>query len=483
MPQQVSQSNSVPPPPPGYTLDSVPPPPAGYALDSPQVAGAQAALSQPPTESEFLGFLKEFFPKIGKGAIKSLAQTAVNSPVGPLAMGIPATPAGEQAPQLKQLVQPQGAAEHIGAALEQAGEMTAAGGPLRSVATGALTRLPFLGRYMAPGARVAAESINAASNASAHNQDPNAAALAGGIGQGIAEGAPYLVPFLRKSAEEQYSKILNPTTQRNKNITQDVVPQLLDKNVVSTEGGLLKKATKHVGELGQDINTAVSNVPSSVRPQTQNVVNSLEKYKQQYIVNGVPVNQGAVSAASDLQDMVKSLGPDVSYQSLNRVRQILDSSVSKAGGYTGKSLAEGSIIDAQREAANAIRRELASQSPDIAKINAEFHLWRGVQDVMQATIERRTGQAGGLIHNLLPWMAGAAGLAHGGMTPHGGLESIAAASLMLAVDNGLRSGVIRSLSAVGKSRLADLISSGNTQGVVQFLKNVSAAGASQLPAH
>jgi hypothetical protein len=38
MPQAAKQSNKVPPPPPGYTLDSpagnIPPPPSGYALDS-----------------------------------------------------------------------------------------------------------------------------------------------------------------------------------------------------------------------------------------------------------------------------------------------------------------------------------------------------------------------------------------------------------------------------------------------------------------
>lgn len=470
--------------PPGATLvsdgsQSMPLPP-GATLVSPGNFNANAEAPKPTELPGASQQLKKFAVGMPIGAIKSLAQVQANSPVGTLAAGMPSAPAG-QVPGVEQRLQLQGAGEHVGAGLEQAGEMALTGGPLRQGAETLLTKLPFLGKFMGPGSRVAAEAVNTAANAQMHGQDPNAAALAGVVGTAASEGLPFLQRLLRQSAETQYGKILNPTTLRNKNITQKAVPQLLNRNVVSTESGLLDKAQGQVSNLGEQIDTAVKNVPASVKPNTQNVLDSLDRYKQQFTVNGVAVNQGAVDAANNLQQMVQQLGPNVSYQSLNRVRQILDKGVARAGGYTGKTLAEGSVVDAQAEAANAIRAELSRQSPDIAKINAEFHLWKGVQDVMQATAERRTGQAGGLIHNLLPWMAGAAGLAHGGLTPSGGLESFAAAATMMAVDSGLRSGLIRSLSAVGKARLADLIASGNTQAVTQFLTRAGAAGASQIP--
>lgn len=427
--------------------------------------------------------LKDLAVNIPMGALKSLGQTLTSG------NGLPTTSIPVNSDQqegirlarenLQPALKPEGEVQHIGAGLEQAGEMALTGGPLKSGMGALAGKLPFLGKAAAPGARVAAEALNTAGNATMHNQDPNTAALVGAGGGALSEMMPALIPWLRNSAQKQYSKVLNPTTVRNKNITQDVVPQLLDRNVISTESGLLKKSGKNVDQLGQDITSAVGNVPSSVTPDTQKVIDSLEKYKQGNMVNGVAVNSSAVQHASDLQDMIKQLGPNVSYQSLNKARQILDKGVAQAGGYAGKTLSEGSMIDAQREAANAIRAELSRQSPDIAKINAEFHFWKGVQDVTQATAERRTGQAGGLIRNSLPFLGSAAGLAHGGMTTTGGLEAAGTTALMLALDKGVKSGLFRTTAAVAKARLADLIASGKTQAAMSFLTGLGSSEASQ----
>lgn len=487
MPPQTSQSNSIPPPPPGYTLDNaIPPPPAGYTLDSPSFTNQQFQHEIPkPTElSGASGELKKFAIGIPVGAAKSAAQTLFGTGQGPVdtsfaeaKTGVNPQQAQAGAQQFRKDIQLKGAGEHIGAAGEQAGEMALTGGPLRQGAETLLTRLPFLGKFMGPGARVASEAVNTASNAAVHGQDPNAAALAGGAGATAAEFLPFLRNMLKESAEKQYGKVMNPTTLRNKNITQRVVPELLKQNTITTEGGLLKKASGNVERLGQDIDTAVQSVPASVKPDTKGIIDSLEKYKQDFIVNGVPVNQNAVKAASDLQDMITQIGPNVSYQSLNRVRQILDHAVNRAGGYTGKTLAEGSIVDAQSEAANAIRKELARQSPDISKINAEFHLWKGVQDVMQATAERRTGQVGGLIHNTLPFLGAAAGLTHGGLSYSGAGEGALYALVLSGVDSAVRSGAWRTASAVIKNRIADAIAKGQMQ---EALKVLSRFGSSAM---
>lgn len=432
----------------------------------------------------------------GRGAVKSLARTLssgsqYSSSLDPIFQqaGVKGEDiqAGKDAlaEEFRNRMQPQGMDEKIGAGLEQTGEMALTGGPLRKAAVSATAKLPFLGKYMAPGARVAAESLNAAGNAAVHGQDPNAAALAGAGGGALSEMMPSLVPWLRNSAEKQYSKVLNPTTVRNKNITNQVVPQLIDRNVVGTEGSILNKAGANVEKVGQQITDATANVPASVQPDAQNILNSLDKYKQSFYSNGVAVNPQAVKHIEGLQDMITDLatqpGQPLSYQSLNKARQILDKGVAQSGGYAGKTLSEGSLIDAQREAANAIRAELSRQSPDISKLNAEFHFWKGVQDVMQATAERRTGQAGGLIRNMLPFLGMGGGLAHAGFTPLGGIEGAAGVALMASLDHGIKSGFIRTMSAVSKARLADFIASGNMRAALDLLTRAGAAGASQIP--
>jgi hypothetical protein len=127
-----------------------------------------------------------------------------------------------------------------------------------------------------------------------------------------------------------------------------------------------------------------------------------ETYKQEGIVNGVKVDPDLVNKASQLQRIVEQLGPDVSYESLNRVRRVWDAKVAKAGGYAGQTLAEGSMVDAMREGANAIRSELAKDRPDIAKLNSEYSLWSKVKQVVGDTMQRRAGQEG----NLMPKLAG-----------------------------------------------------------------------------
>ena len=67
------------------------------------------------------------------------------------------------------------------------------------------------------------------------------------------------------------------------------------------------------------------------------------------------------------------------------------------------------MLNAKKEATNSIRRELAQEHPDIAKINAEYSLWKGVDDILAETILRTDGQVGLLKH------IAEAGMGSGGM--------------------------------------------------------------------
>src|SRR5204862_2237288 len=101
-------------------------------------------------------------------------------------------------------------------------------------------------------------------------------------------------------------------------------------------------------------------------------LDAIKSKKKNRAVNDVKVNPDLVNRPTQSQRIFKQLGPDVSYESLNRVRRIWDAKVAKAGGYAGKTLSEGSMIDAMREGASAIRSELAKDRPDIAKRNKEY---------------------------------------------------------------------------------------------------------------
>jgi hypothetical protein len=196
-------------------------------------------------------------------------------------------------------------------------------------------------------------------------------------------------------------------------------------------------------------------IPQAKQLNVQPVLDSLESYKQQGVVNGVKVDQDLVRQATQLQRVVEQLGPNVSYASLNRVRQIWDAKVAKAGGYAGTTLAEGSKVDAMREGANAIRDELAKNRPDIAKLNAEYSFWSKVQQVTGDTIQRRSGQEGAL----MPKLAGIGGAATG-HTPMG--------AVMYALGKVIQSPRWRTFSAVKKTQIANAISAGDVATVTKL---------------
>lgn len=214
--------------------------------------------------------------------------------------------------------------------------------------------------------------------------------------------------------------------------------------------------------------------------EAQRVVDRLEQYKSNASVNGVPVDAAAVTHAGELQDLVRALGPDVSPQSLNRLRQIWDDKVAQGGGYAGKTLAEGSMIDAQKEGADAIRGVFAEDHPDIAKLNAEFHFWRGVGDVASATEKRQTGQQGPLARIFAPIIGasgfGAAGLIHGGGV-EGAIGAALGSATMLAASEAIRSPYFRTLSAVQKAALADAISKMDVPTIKAISQEAATTGA------
>jgi hypothetical protein len=121
------------------------------------------------------------------------------------------------------------------------------------------------------------------------------------------------------------------------------------------------------------------------------------------------------SAIDAVSQQMQKMGPDVSLQDAVKARRILDSAASEAKGYQGAQLSDASMAAIRKEAVNSIRSELAQASPNLAAVNAKFHFWNSLNDVLEQTIQRKTGQVGAL-SKVETVVAGAGGLAHGGLS-------------------------------------------------------------------
>jgi hypothetical protein len=308
------------------------------------------------------------------------------------------------------------------------------------------------------------------------------------IGQGVADTAPGVGNVLKSSAEKNYQDVLNPTRVDTKYQTQKIMPQLVKEHPVAmTRQGLADKAAGQADVAGQQIEQTVSGLQGSMK--TQPVIDGLENLRQKYQVNGVSLRPEVDGAINTLQDQLRGIsqpadvpggaqGPgeaSISNQDVVRARRILDDAVAEVGGYQGKPLSDTSMANIRKATANSFREELGNASPDLAAVNAKFHFWNTLNDVLEQTIQRKTGQV-----NALPKMetviAGAGGLASGGLG-----AGVAAATAMRALGSAFRSTGWRTMSAATKSSIADSLANGQFKNVIDTLgkAGIVAAGAGQ----
>ena len=307
-------------------------------------------------------------------------------------------------------------------------------------------------------------------------------------GQAVADVAPRVGNVLKSSAVKNYQDVLNPTRIDTKYQTQKIMPKLLEERPVAmTRQGLANKAAGQAEAAGQQVERAVSGLQGSMK--TQPVIDGLENLRQKHQVNGVSLRPEVNSAIDALQDQLRNMsepgqvpggaqGPgegSLSYQDTVKARRILDDAVAEVGGYQGRPLSDTSMANIRKATANSFREELGKASPDLAAVNAKFHFWNTLSDVLDATNQRKVGQV-----NAFPKVetviAGAGGLARGGLS-----TGIAYAAAMRALGSAFRSTGWRTLSAATKMSIADSLASGNFKAVTDTLgkAGIVAAGAGQ----
>lgn len=310
-------------------------------------------------------------------------------------------------------------------------------------------------------------------------------ALQGAI-QGATEALPFAAGPLRKAATAQYERALAPTTKANKAITQDIVPQLIQRGEYGRLGTLEAKAEGKIAELSPELNQAYTSLQqaSPKLPQRsattgrmvkgtegqipgagRDVMAQLESLKQSYMPGGINAQPQAVKAIEGVQDIIQQYGPNISPTNLRRLRQIFEDPVARAGGFQGADLSTNYTLAAQENASNAIRGIL-NKNPNIGELNKEISFWLDVRRVTSESALRTTGQQGGLVRVLSPMATGLAASTTGlQLGAEKGIEAGLATALTTAAYQIARTPAWRTASAVVKDRLAQALASGSVRDV------------------
>ena len=248
-------------------------------------------------------------------------------------------------------------------------------------------------------------------------------------------------------------------------------------------------ARSHADAALEKIAALEANLPPGTKVKIQPVLEALERAKQRAtgatveVGPGKPLlygekgkvisrgpgtkkaigNEAAIANYSKLEEQIKAVGDQASYSTLKKIRQVWDREVAEAGGFPGGSLKERSMLNSKREATNSIRRELAKDHPSIAKVNAEYSLWKNVDEILQETILRTEGHVG-LLKHISGAGFGAGGLATGALvtgTTGGAVGgAVVASTLAKGLKAMFQSPRWKMISAVKKQKLADALASG-----------------------
>lgn len=293
-------------------------------------------------------------------------------------------------------------------------------------------------------------------------------ALAGKGAQAAAKGLVKSRPF---GSEAQYERVLAPTKERAKTLVREkLAPELSRRKIVApSRAALLEKAETQKKIVASQLEFAYKRATQSGKINTQPIIAALEKAKKQFVVDNVDVLPAATSKVDDLKEIIQAFGDDISPESLRQTRQIWDKIVARAGGYAGRELGEASQVYAQKQVANAIRREIGKQFPNIKRLNAEYSFWSNVSQVLEQTIQRETGRALSMT-DLMSGLGGAVGIA-------AGQPWAATAPLVLRF---LQSTAWRTVSASSKQRVADLLAKGKLQQAVELMGRLVGAAVTQI---
>lgn len=293
------------------------------------------------------------------------------------------------------------------------------------------------------------------------------------VGPALEKAGGKLAGALKGSAEKQMTEALAPTTIKMKRTAEKVVPGMLERGVTAfTRKGLQAKAGGMLEKAGAALDAELATIPAKSRIPFRPVLKALEDAKNEFMVAGTKVaaEPKAIEAIDGIKkvitDVAKGHGDNVPFESMRSLRQIWDAAVARAKSGKGFLMDElGNFsLDAKKTGSNAIRKELATKFPNLAKVNAEYSFWKGVTDVVDATVERTASHGTPLGEKV----ATAAGVA-GGMAAGGPAKAAEAGAVMKAIHGLANSTAWKTMSAVNKAKLAKAMMSGNAADVLALV--------------
>lgn len=274
---------------------------------------------------------------------------------------------------------------------------------------------------------------------------------------------------LVQTPEEDIYQALAPTTKTMKKLTEKITPEILERGISGTRKSLQAQAKvgmEKAGEAFDELGKLEGSVETArvLKPLVELKDSMLTKVGDSMVLIGQK-NKLKFNALKRMISDVEELGDEVPAETLRVLRKSLDSTIKDFSPSAKDAAAEL----ADKTLANSIRKELAKDFPDFAKINKEYTFFKSLDDILEATATRKVGQTGvvskglsSIFGGMLGSVFGAPGVAAGAAT--GG-----------KVGSVLGSAAYKTLSAKMKKRVIDALVDPkiNPEKIADYVANAS----------
>lgn len=232
---------------------------------------------------------------------------------------------------------------------------------------------------------------------------------------GISKSEQAKIDKLKKESEAKINQFLKPTKNENKQIAKKITPEiqqrLKDGRITASDREVLKEITDtNVENVGQKIWDFIEAGKVQWEIDFDKMIDVLVKEDSKLRIDWqvIPGNEASVkfleSQLNFLGQLEKTYGKNLPADKQLELRQKYDVVFDKT--VTRDKITKFQD-DLQVKLADSLRAELAKNNPDLDVLNKEFAFNKGLQKVLDDTIERTTGHDDKwLIGTLSAWQQG-----------------------------------------------------------------------------
>ena len=234
---------------------------------------------------------------------------------------------------------------------------------------------------------------------------------AGALKKAPAKNAVKADALEREAVQQVAQKVLAPKDRKYQPMAQEASKELLKRGVQGDRTAIQQWADDLIADADTRIDDVINSYPPTQTLKTQPIVAELTKAMDALGFDGPqgrqvnPTYRDLHSKLAEMKSFVEARGADMSFADMRRMRQQLDT-VSQESGAFAKAAGDRSLSAAQQatmDTANAIRRQIAAERPELAGPNADMHLGIAVRDILDPVKGRpaappsaTTGATGGL---------------------------------------------------------------------------------------